>query len=128
VVDSTQATPLVAGQAVKIVDSAGGVPKVVACSADTDVVMGHVAMTNKDQNFPAYAAVEIVMEGVIYLTATAAISRLAQVCGDPASAAGNVKASVAASGKPITGYALDKAVNAGDLIRVVVQCPAFRVS
>ena len=41
-IDTTSAGGLVAGQAVKIVDSAGGLPKVVEAAADTDDIFGFI--------------------------------------------------------------------------------------
>lgn len=121
-VDASQVVALVAGQAVKIVDSAGGVPKVVSVAADSDSVFGFIPFDIKDASFPAGARVDIMAggDGVMYLYASAAIGRGVQVGSVQiaSSVVGAVAASVASSGTQVIGTALDKAVNVGDLIRV----------
>jgi len=123
-IDSSQVGSLVAGQAVKLVDSAGGVPKVVACTANSDLVFGVIAYDLKDQSFVAGSKVEIAagFGNVMYLTANGAISRGAKVSLD-SSGVGTVVAS--ASGHPTMGWAYDKGVNVGDLIRVYLVLPAY---
>lgn len=124
-VDSTQATGLVPGQAVKMVDSSGGVPKVIACAANSDEVLGFVNYDIKTVSFDANEPVEISLAGnVMYLQATAAIARGAQVQLD-VSIAGGVTAKVGSSGADILGWALDKASASGDLIRVMIATPSF---
>ena len=117
-VDSSQVTALVPGQAVKMVDSAGGVPKVVALAADTDKIFGFVASSIKDQKFSAGSAVEIAAEGnVIYLQSSAAIARGAKVMvvitGE--------KVATATNGKSCAGFAFDKATGADQLVRIYLQ-------
>jgi hypothetical protein len=121
-VDSTQATAMVPGQAVKIVDSQYGVPKVVACAASSDNCAGFISGTSmKDQTFAAGQAVEIGGPGTcIYLYATSAVSRGAQVQLDVASPA-SVTALVGSSGAAVIGWAYDKATAYGQLIRVRVM-------
>lgn len=123
-VDSTQATPITFGTAVKIVDSAtGGAPTVVACTAVTDEVMGFVNFNIKNTQFVAGNFAEISLSGnVIYLYATAAISRGAQVCLD-LTTVGGVGPLVTASN--IVGWAYDKATAPGQLIRVYLKSPSF---
>ncbi len=105
-VKSDEATALVPGQLVKLVDSAGGVPKVTAITADTDAVFGAVAYNGKDQSFAAGKAVEIAIAGnVIYMEASAAIARGAAVMGVVSGA----KVASATVGKTTIGFALDKA-------------------
>lgn len=120
-VDSSQATALVPGQAVTMVDSAGGVPKVIAASANTDDVFGFVNYVRKDATYPALSKVEISMfrGNVMYMTASAAIARNAKVMIVVAS----TKVATATSGKTIVGRALDKATADGDLIRVLIDLP-----
>lgn len=124
-IDVSQATPLYAGAAVKIVDSVGGIPKVVGCVANSDEVLGFI---NYDIKTPAYVAgtpCEISMSSnVIYLYATGAISRGAQVQLD-LTTLGGVAQLVGSSGADIVGWAYDKASAPGQLIRVHVKTPSF---
>jgi len=123
VVDSTSAGGLVAGQAVKLVDSAGGVPKVVECAADSDQTFGFIVYNMKNTTFEVGDALEIDtgFDDVMYMEASAAIARGAKlmivITGQ--------KVATATSGKPIIGWAFDKAAADGDLIRVSLACPAF---
>jgi Uncharacterized conserved protein (DUF2190) len=119
-VDAAQATPLVAGQAVKLATTAGGVPKVIALAANTDQPFGFVSRNLKDQNFPANAPVEIALFGsAMYMTAGGAITRGASV------EVSNAAVKVVTSGgiNPVSGFAFDTASNDGDLIRVYIQAP-----
>jgi hypothetical protein len=124
-IDVSQATPLYAGQAVKIVDSSDGVPKVVAVAANSDEVFGFINFDIKSITFAAGQACEISMAGnYMYLYATTAISRGTQVQLD-ISTVGGVAAKVGSSGADIVGFAFDKAVAAGALIRVKLGVPSF---
>lgn len=120
-IDSTSAGDLPAGQAVKIYDSAGGVPKVVEVAADTDDVFGFINYDIKSQSFSAGDKCEVSMGrgNVMYMTASAAIARWAQVMVVVASD----KVATATSGKRVIGRALDKASADGDLIRVWIDLP-----
>lgn len=120
-VDSGQATALVAGQAVTMVDSAGGVPKVIAAAANDSDVFGFVNYNIKDQSFSALDKVEISFfrGNVMYMTASAAIARNAKVM----IVVSGSKIATATTGKTIIGRALDKAAADGDLIRVVIDLP-----
>lgn len=120
-VGSEQATALIPGQAVKIVDEAGGVPKVIAASADTDDVFGFVNYNEKDASFPALSKVEISFfrGNVMYMTSNAAIARNAQVM----LVITGSKVATATSNKRIVGRALDKAADANELIRVIIDLP-----
>lgn len=121
-VDENVGTALLPGQAVKIVDSAGGVPKVEPCTLDTDDVFGFVNFNHKDQDFDAEAPVEIsaFRGNVMYMTASAAIARGAKVMVVIAS---NKVALHAGGGQRVIGRALDKATADGDLIRVMIDLP-----
>lgn len=122
-VDLSETGSLVAGQAVKIVDSAGGVPKVVACTSNTDVVFGFIAYNIKNQAYVAGMAVEVFQDlNVIYLVAQTAIARGARCCL-AVETVGGVKATGGSS--TVVGYAFDKATNVGDLIRVKLSTPSF---
>lgn len=120
-IDVSSAGSLVPGTAVKVVDNAGGVPKVVECAADTDDVFGFINYNIKNAKFNAYDAVEIsaFRDNVMYMTAGAAIARNAKVEIVVAS----VKVITATSGKTIVGRAYDKAAADGDIIRVVIDLP-----
>jgi hypothetical protein len=118
-VDASQVTPLLSGQAVKVVDSAGGVPKVVACAADTDDVFGFINFNIKDRLYAAGARCEISQTGnVLWLQATTAVARGARVCLDT-NYVGGVQAITGSSAKRIVGYSYDK-VSAAALVRVKV--------
>lgn len=124
-IDASQATPLYAGSAVKMVDSAGGVPKVIGCSADSDEVLGFINYDIKTQAFVAGSGAEISMGGnVIYLYSTAAIARGAKVVLT-LTTNGGVGPTTGSSGKCIVGWAYDKASAAGELIRVFLKTPYF---
>ena len=126
-IDVSQATPLYAGSPVKIVNSAGGVPKVVGCSASSDVVFGFLNFDIKTVQFLAGAAAEISQSGnVMYLYATTAIARGSRVTLDVPN--NGVAQLVGSSGASIVGYALDQAPAPGALIRVEVTAPAFAVA
>ena len=117
-IDVSSAGGLVAGQAVKLVDAFGGVPKVVEVTADTDEVFGFILFDIKSQAFNALDKAEIafLQGGVVYMEASGAIGAGAAVMVVPA----GQKVAVATTGKKICGHAIDKAAD-GDLIRVVVQ-------
>ena len=76
-VGAAQATALVAGQAVKLVTTEGGVPKIIAVANDTDKIFGYVAYNIKQAEFKALEHIEIAFgsTSVIYLEASAAIPR-----------------------------------------------------
>ena len=122
-IDASELGSLVAGQAVKLVDSAGGVPKVIAVAANTDTVLGLLVFNIKNQSFKAGDAVEIAtgFDDVMYCTASAAVARGAKLM---VVVSGN-KVVTATAGKPILGWAFDKAAADGDLIRVSLACPSF---
>jgi hypothetical protein len=124
-IDVSQSTPLYAGSAVKVVDSADGVPKVVGCAANSDEVWGFINFDIKTVQFLAGVPCEVSQKGnVMFLYATTAISRSAQVQLD-LSTNGGVAAVVPSSGADIVGYAFDKAAAPGALIRVAIQTPSF---
>lgn len=126
-IDSSQDDDLYAGAAVKIVDSAGGVPKVVACSAESDECFGFINFDIKTVTFEAGDMAEISQKGnYMFLYATEAIARGVQVVLDLATN-GGIQAAAGETGSTIVGYAYDKASAAGDLIRVVLAVPSFEV-
>lgn len=119
-------SPLLPGQAVKLIDSAGGAPKVEAVTADTDVVFGFVVRNMKDASFKAGQAVEIATgrDDVMFMESSAAVARGA----DLMVVVSGQRVAPATVGKRIVGYALDKAAGAGELIRVVIECPSRAVA
>lgn len=123
-IDVTQATPVFPGTPVKMVDSAGGVPKVVACTANTDECLGFLNFDIKSTQYVAGQAAEMSMSGnCMFLYATAAIARGAQVRLDIIN---NGVAPLLGSGAAnIVGWAYDKAAAQGDLIRVFLKTPSF---
>ncbi len=119
-IDATQATSLFAGAAVKIVDSAGGVPKVIGCDADDDDVFGFINYDVKTISYAAFSMAEISQLGnCMYLYATGAIARGVQVSLD-VTTNGGVRSAAGNTGDTIVGYAYDKATAAGQLIRVML--------
>lgn len=125
-IDSSQSGALLAGAAVKIVDSADGVPKVVGCAANTDQVLGFINFDIKSQSFVAGSRCEISMsQNVVYLVATGAIARGAQVTLDLTYVGGVQSAN---SGDRIVGWAYDKAAGPGQIFRVFVKTPSFTLA
>ncbi len=126
-IDVSQVGGLYFGQAVKLVaNTAGGVPKVVGCVADSDPVFGFINFDIKTIQFVAGNACEISMAGnVMYLYATGPITQGAQVTLDITSV-GGVSQKVVSSGAAIVGWAMDGAAAAGALIRVHFESvPSF---
>lgn len=124
-IDVSQATALYPGAAVKMVDSADGVPKVIGCAANSDEVLGFINFDIKTVQFVAGVPAEISMAGnVVYLFATTAIARGARVQLD-LSTMGGVAALVGSSGADIVGWAVDKASAPGALIRIHLLTPSF---
>ncbi len=123
-IGSAQSGTLHAGQAVKMVDEAGGIPKVIACDADEDAVLGFIVYDVRNKGFIAGSYCEIALKGsVMWLVATTAIARGAQVTLDTAAAPAAVQSKD--SGDTIVGWAYDKATAYGDVIRVCVETPSF---
>ncbi len=125
-VDTTSAGGLVAGQAVKLVNSAGGIPKVVECAADSDAVFGFINFSVKDATYAAFDYVEVsaFRGNVMYMTAGGAIARGGQVSIVIASK----KVVASGTGQTVVGIALDKAAADGDLIRVYVDIDFTRAT
>lgn len=124
-IDSSQVGSLVAGQAVKVIASAGGVPKVVGCAANSDEVFGFINYDIKSAFYVAGSKAEVSQGGnVIYLVAIGAINRGAQVQLD-LSYTGGVKTITTSSGANIVGWAFDQASAAGQLIRVKLSAPSY---
>lgn len=120
--DTISGDNLEVAQAVKIVDEAGGPPKIKEISSDTDEVWGFISRDLKKSKYEKGDACEVASQNnVIYLEANGAITRGAQVTVDSATT-GHVKEAV--DGKKIVGYALDKADD-GELLRVYLKTPSF---
>lgn len=126
-IDVSQATPLYAGAAVKLVPttSPNSAPKVVGCAANTDEVFGFINFDIKTVQFVASSLCELSLAGnVIYLYSTGAITQGSQVTLD-LTTMGGVGAAVGSSGKNIVGFAYDGAASAGVLIRVKLNTPSY---
>lgn len=120
-VDTSQVTALLPGQAVKVVNSVGGVPKVIAIAADTDDVFGFVNYALKNASYPALAPVEVSIGGnIMWMTAAGAITRMAKV--NTLQASTKVQTDQG-GGNTVVGRAFDEAVLNGDLIRVLIKTP-----
>jgi predicted RecA/RadA family phage recombinase len=123
-IDASQVAKLVPGSPVKMVNSIGGIPKVVGCAADADEVLGFINFDIKSRSFAAGDRAEISIRGnVMFMYATAAIARGAQVALDLEN--NGVKPLAGSGGADVVGWAYDKAAAMGDLIRVYVQTPSF---
>jgi hypothetical protein len=127
-IDTSESGTLYAGSPVKLVDSEGGVPKVVGISANSDEVFGYINYDIKTIAFTAGMPAEISMNGnFMYLYATAAIARGARVVPANEITVGGVKAASGSTGHRIVGWAYDKATAAGKLIRVCLKTPSFEL-
>ena len=115
------------GQGVTFVDSVDGIPKVLAATANSDNAAGFINYDIKSKKFSPGDRCEISMSGnVMYLYATGAIARMAQVSLD-ITTVGGVRSAAGHTGDRIVGFAIDKAVTAGTLIRVKLITPSFAV-
>jgi len=111
-------TTILAGQAVKLVDVAYGVPH-VAPALDTDEVFGYANRSLKKTTFTGYDDFEVSITGnVMYMESGAAIAANADIMY--VKATGYV---ITATGttKCISGKALDKASAINQLIRVYIK-------
>lgn len=119
---SEPATGILPGTAVKGVDSAGGVPKVLAVTADADDVIGFLNYDIRHAGFQRLDFAEISQDGnIIYLKGTGAIARNASVVLDVAG--GGVKAATGTTDDRIVGIAFDKFPAANAIGRVRVKVP-----
>jgi len=110
---------LVPGQAVKLVDVAGGVPNVTAITADTDQVFGFATKSTRRDAIAIGDVIEVsCSSNVMYMEAGAAIS-----VGDNVMPVVSGTKVIVASGatKSVIGVALDKASADTDLIRVYIK-------
>lgn len=124
-IDVSETGTLYAGAPVKLVDSAGGIPKVKLIEATTDLVFGYINYNQKNVSFIAGSPVELSLAGnVIYLYSVGAIGRGIRVV--PSLITNGGVAAVSGSGaENIVGWAYDKASAAGELIRVYLLTPNF---
>jgi len=124
-IDTTQATALYPGQPVKFVNNANGIPTVIA--AGTSTPNGYICYDQKSPAFTAGMRCEIAStQTCMWLYSTAAIARGTQVTLDPYIASG-VRQVTGSSGYPIVGYAFDQATASGQLLRIILNAPSFRV-
>lgn len=112
---------LVPGQAVVLVNSAGGVPKVIEATTDAQDIFGFIAYNPKDPKYMRQDRCEIMAfrNGVMYMEANAAIARGAEV----ALLIAGVKVITATATDRIIGRAYDAATASGQMIRVVIDLP-----
>lgn len=125
-VSSAQATPLVAGQAVKMDTTVGhGMIPILGLAANTDATFAFVIRTLKDQSFPANQAVEIAIQGsVMQMTSGATITR-----GDKLEVVQSNNTVITNAGtNPVVGFALNTVTTPGDLVRVYILTPGYTVS
>ncbi len=123
-IDSAYAgAPIPPGTAMKYTQGdVGGVPAITPCTANTDITCGFISYDIKTRAFVALNRCELAQRGnVIYLVATAAIARGAQVMIDPATPGGVVTAT---SGKPIVGFSQDVITAPGEFVRIELSTPA----
>lgn len=119
-VSSSESTSIVAGQPVKLEDSAGGLPKVLALTGATSKTFGFVVRNLKDATREANETLEVAIAGsIMYMTAGAAIARGAKL----EVVYTTNKVITSAGTNPVVGYALDKAAADGDIIRVIIGTP-----
>lgn len=127
-VSANQATALIAGQAVAgdattPSTNYDGVPPVIALTNGSVPALGFVVRNIKDINAPTNARIELALDGAcMYMTSdstTVGINRFGPV--EYNATANTVLAWQGVN--PIVGYAYDAAINAGDLIRVLIRSP-----
>jgi hypothetical protein len=124
-IDVSEAGTLVAGQAVKGMDNTNGIPTVVKAAADSDNILGFINFSPKQNRYVKGDRFQLSLKGnVMYMQASAAIARFARVVLEVDNA-GSVRAASGSGGERIVGWAYDKAVNAGDIIRVYIETPSF---
>ena len=112
-------TVLVPGQAVKLVDVAGGIPNVTAIEADTDMVFGFVTKSTRRDAIAVGDVIEVSATGnIMYMEAGAAIA-----CGNSVMPVVTGSKVIIATGatKSVIGIALDKATADTNLIRVYIK-------
>lgn len=110
---------LVPGQAVKLVDVAGGIPNVTAIAADTDQVFGFATKSTRKDAIAIGDVIEVsATANVMYMEAGAAIAP-----GDKVMPVVSGSKVIVASGatKSVIGIALDKAAADTNLIRVYIK-------
>lgn len=113
-----------AGTAVKIVASSTGVPKVIACTANSDVCHGFLQYDVKSAVFLPMDMAEMCQSGdALYLISVGAIDAGTEVQLD-LTYVGGVKAKTGSSGARKVGWSMDQATADGQLIRVKLETPS----
>jgi hypothetical protein len=114
------ALPLVAGQAFKLLDSAGPVPVVTPVTAATDTAWGVAVHSMKRDTFAAGEYIDLALVGsTLYMQASAAIARGAKVQIDPTGPTVATLTNLATNAS--LGYTVDKPSAAGSMCRVYVN-------
>ena len=119
---------LVPGQAVTLVNQTNGSvdsPLVITAAAPTDDIFGFVVAGLRSGSYKATNQLDIaISEAIMIMEASGALSPMTRV-GTSASAQKVVDAS--AGHITQVGVLLDKAVNDGDLVRVLIKTPHLNV-
>jgi hypothetical protein len=112
--------PLVAGQAFKITDVAGGTPIVIPVADATNTPDGVAIHTMKRDTFIAGDYIELALVGsVVYMQTSAAIARGAKVQVDPTGPTISTLTSYPTNAS--LGKMLDKPTGTGQLARVYIN-------
>lgn len=122
-VDATQTTPVIAGDGLKIVSTAGNsLPHVVKC-ADTDAPHGFVIGAAMDGGYSAGAVLQMCsfIRGFLTCEAAGAIPAGSKV-EKVTDAQGITRVQVLDKGKEI-GWAYEPALALGDLLRIAITVP-----
>ncbi len=125
-VDAGQTTPVYAGTAMKIVNTTGGIPKFVACTAQTDETWGFVSYDVKSRVYVAGDRFEIATAGsCMWLYATAQTDSGEQVVlGAVSPGSVSPVSGPHTANSILVGRALDQATAYGSLIRVLLESPS----
>jgi len=112
--------PLVAGQAFRLIDVAGGVPIVTPVADATITPYGVAIHTLKRDTFLAGDYIELALQGsVVYMQTSAAIARGAKVQVDPTGPTISTLTSLPTNAS--LGVCLDKPTATGQLARVSIN-------
>ena len=112
--------PLVAGQAFKLLDSAGPIPVITPVTAVTDTAWGLAVHNMKGDTFVAGQIIDVALVGsTLYLQASAAIARGAKVQIDPTGPTVATLTSLATNAS--IGYTVDKPTAAGAMTRIYIN-------
>ncbi len=119
-----------AGAPVKLVDLGtadnNGVPMVDVATSDNDIIIGVVVSSTKDGIFSPGQTIQVALLGaVMAMSAKTTMNRNQAVVADYTTPGQII---VPATGNYILGVTLDKAVNVGDLVRVLITANGTKYS